>query len=373
MKYWYVFIVVCCFSCNTQKRNSKNSIDSNTTSSFHDRKPRNVIFMIGDGMGLSQITAGLYMNKGQLQLERCKHIGLIKIHSADNLNCDSASGASAFSIGKKTKDTYLGVDSNKVTHETILEEAERRNFATGMVVTSTIVHATPAAFVSHRAGRNDYEGIALDFLKVDCDLIIGGGKKYFERRESDSLNLISNLISNGYFVTDYFEQDYQSWVLPDVKKIVYFTADGDPLPKMNGRDYLPKASIDAIKFLDNKKTNGFFLMIEGSQIDWGGHANEGDYIQSEVLDFDAAIKNVLDFAELDKHTLVVITADHEAGGLAINPGSVLGKLKYGFTTKHHTASMVPVFAFGPGAEEFIGIYENTEIHQKMIKLLFQKK
>jgi alkaline phosphatase len=110
---------------------------------------------------------------------------------------------------------------------------------------------------------------------------------------------------------------------------------------------------------------GFFLMIEGAQIDWGGHANSSSYIISEMIDFDDTIGAVLDFAKEDGETLVIVTSDHETGGFAINPGSTMDKIKAGFTTEYHTGTLIPVFAYGPGASLFGGIYENTDIYHKM--------
>ncbi|MBK9107263.1 MAG: alkaline phosphatase [Saprospiraceae bacterium] len=329
--------------------------------------------MIGDGMGVAQITAGLYENNNRLEIERCTMTGLHKSHAADNLITDSAAGATAFSAGIKTNNGYLGLDPQGRKYESILRYAEMRGMSTGIIVTSTIVHATPAAFYAYNTNRNNYEEIASDILDSGFDFVIGGGKKYFERRTTDSINLIDDLRKKGYFVTDYFEQEYQSWIIPDSKKIFYFTADGDPLPVMSGRNYLPKASKDGVEFLQKLDNKGFFLMIEGSQIDWGGHANDSKYIISEMLDFDKAIKEIIDFAEKDQQTLVVITADHETGGYAINGGHLFGNLKTSFTTTHHTAELIPVFAYGPGAELFSGIYENTEIYHKLKKLLQEEK
>ncbi|MBK7231134.1 MAG: alkaline phosphatase [Saprospiraceae bacterium] len=341
-----------------------HGIDSNKVA-------KNIILLIGDGMGISQISAAMYMSNQKLHLERFKEIGIHKPQAIDNLIIDSASGATAFSIGRKTNNGYIGIDENHEKYETILEEASKKGYMTGMVVTSTIVHATPAAFAAHQTSRNSYEAIALDICNSSCNLLIGGGKKYFDRRTTDSLNLSQILISKGYVVTDYFENDLRQYQFPIVKKLCYFTADGDPLPINQGRDHLAKVSTQSIEFLNRiKPSNGFFLMIEGSQIDWGGHANETDYVVSEMLDFDKAIGAALDFAEKDKNTLVIVTGDHETGGLAINPGSRMGSLLTSYSSKDHSADLIPVFAYGPGAENFKGIYENTAIYYKMRKFLF---
>lgn len=151
--------------------------------------PKNVILIIGDGMGLSQITAAMYRNGNTLNLEQFPIVGLQKSYAANNLITDSAAGATAFSAGVKTYNGAIGLDADSTPVTTILEEADRMGFATGMVVTSTIVHATPASFIAHAKSRNYYEEIAADFLDTEIDLFIGGGKKYFDRRESDDRNL----------------------------------------------------------------------------------------------------------------------------------------------------------------------------------------
>jgi len=323
--------------------------------------------MVGDGMGLTQITAGMYANGNRIELEKFPIVGLHKSYSSDNLVTDSASGATAFACGIKTYNGAIGVNPDTVAVQTILEEAEEKNYATGLVATSTIVHATPASFIAHQKQRKMYEEIAADFLKTDIDFFLGGGKKYFDRREKDERNLYDELRAKGYVVSDYFQKDLKDVKIDNTKKFAYLTSDDDPLPVAQGRDYLPLASKKAVDFLDNQEDKPFFLMIEGSQIDWGGHANNSDYIITEMLDFNEAIANVLEFAKADGETLVIVTADHETGGYSINPGSTMDSLVTEFTTDYHTAVMIPVFAYGPGAELFSGIYENTAIYNKMRK------
>lgn len=328
-------------------------------------RPKNIILMVGDGMGLTQITAGLYSNDNQLNLERFPAVGLHKSYSSDNLVTDSAAGATAFSAGRKTYNGAIGVDPDGKALYTILEEAEDQGLATGLVSTSTIVHATPASFIAHEKQRSFYEAIAADFLDTEIDLFIGGGKKYFDRRE-DERDLLEELRQKGYHVSSYFEKKLESLTIDYSKNLAYLTADSDPLTYNQGRKYLKFASELACDFLDKRgASDGFFLMIEGAQIDWGGHANNTDYIITEMLDFDRTIGAVLDFAEADGNTLVIVTADHETGGFAINPGSTHDTIVGAFTSDYHTAALIPVFAYGPGAELFNGIYENTAIYYKM--------
>ncbi len=150
---------------------------------FKSKKPKNVVFLIGDGMGISQIFAGLTANHGHLFLENCKYIGFSKTQSADNYITDSAAGGTALSAGVKTYNGAIGVDANKKPVKTILEEAEEKGLATGLVSTSAITHATPASFIAHQPNRNMYEEIAADFLKTDIDVFIGGGYRSFHQKK----------------------------------------------------------------------------------------------------------------------------------------------------------------------------------------------
>ena len=152
--------------------NQESTSNANIVSeTVNTPKVKNIIFMIGDGMGIAQVTAGMFSNGNQLELERCTFIGIQKPYSSDDLITDSAAGATAFTIGKKTKNGYLGVDSAGVSHSTIIEDAIKKGFATGLIVTSTIVHATPAAFFAHQTGRDDYETIATEMVNSNINLL----------------------------------------------------------------------------------------------------------------------------------------------------------------------------------------------------------
>ncbi len=170
-------------------------------------------------------------------------------------------------------------------------------------------------------------------------------------------------------MTDFFQKDFANVSINPKKKFGYFTADDEPIPYMQGRDYFVQACKSATTYLSKQSDKGFFLMCEGSQIDWGGHANNSDYIISEMIEFDNAIGEVLKFAAKDGETLIIVTSDHETGGYAINPGSKMDSIVPAFTTDKHTAALIPVFAWGPGAELFRGIYDNTAIYYKMKKAL----
>jgi alkaline phosphatase len=329
------------------------------------KKPKNIIFLIGDGMGTAQIYAALTIKKDKLNIAKFRVIGFHKTYSAKDYITDSAAGATAFSTGHKTKNGYLAVDTNKKSLTTILEMAEEHGLATGLVACCAITHATPAAFIAHGADRNDYEDIAPWFLNTDIDVFIGGGRQYFDHRK-DQRNLTDSLKNRNYKLA-YNLDELNTITKGKVAGLLY---QNHPPSMLAGRgDMLGKASSKAISILSQNK-KGFFMMIEGSQIDWACHNNSSDTLIGEMLDFDDVVGIALDFAKKNGETLVVVTADHETGGFALTENTLTdGKPSGKFSTKNHTAVMVPVFAYGPGAEEFMGIMENTDIFFKFRKLL----
>jgi alkaline phosphatase len=327
-------------------------------------RPKNIILLIGDGMGLAHLYAGYTANKGTLNIFQMPFTGFSITYSQSSYITDSGAGATAIACGTKTFNGAIGVDANSKPVTSILERAEAKSLSTGLVSTSAITHATPASFIAHVSDRASYEDIALEFLKTDIDVVIGGGLDHFNKR-ADGRVLCDELKAKGYNMA--YNMD-DAMKLP-AKKMVALTA-----PLHNGKvdergNMLPMATEKAIDVLSKNK-RGFFLMVEGSQIDWGAHQNDVEYVISETLDFDQAVGKALDFASKDKNTLVIVTADHETGGLAIVGGNIAdGQVKASFNTTNHTAVMVPVFAYGPGAQLFTGVYQNTDIFTKMMELL----
>jgi alkaline phosphatase len=335
-------------------------------------KPRakNIILLIGDGMAAAQYSAGIYHSQRPMALEQFPVIGLHKTHCDDDLVTDSAAGATAFSCGIKTKKFALGMDGEMRPCKTILEEARERGMATGFVVTSSVVHATPAAFYAHQKMRYHQDNIAMDLMNADIDFIVGGGRTYFVDREIKGRSLIFDLERKGYQVSDFLLEDLDAMRVMTIRKFMYFTAHNEPLPASAGREYLPYASYLAAQFLMVRgRKNGFFLMVEGSQIDWAGHSRSAPEMVSEMLDFDKAIGEALRFARRRDDTLVLVTGDHESGGMAITQDPLSGEARLVFSVSDHTATMVPIFAYGPGAEYFSGIYDNTAIYHKMRQAL----
>jgi len=355
------------------KSNTSISYDLDDKGKEFQDYPTNIILLIGDGMGLTQISAAMYSNNNRLALAKFPVIGFHKSHAANELITDSAAGGTAIACGIKTNNGNIGTDENGLPTLSILEELDSMNFSTGMIVTSTIVHATPAAFAAHRARREMYEEIALDYLNANVDLLIGGGRQYFQNREMDDRDLINEFENKGYIVMDQLYTTMNKIKWPLDKNLLYFTADKQPLTVSGGIDYLSFAVRQGVQYLEQKSNKGFFLLVEGSQIDWMNHANDGRGVVMETLDFDRAIWEAIQYANKKGNTLVLVTADHESGGMSIEADSRMNKLKYGFTTNGHTAAMIPVFAYGPGSSLFRGIYENTSIYHKMRAVLGLKE
>ena len=329
------------------------------------KKPKNIILLIGDGMGLSEASASYFFKESAPNFDRFTTIGLIKTSAADALVCDSAASATAYATGVATYNGAIGVDMQKKPVPTIIEKIIPMDISTGIVTTSSVMHATPASFYAHAASRRSYQDIAAFLPTSNIDFIAGGGTEFLDKdKREDARDLYKELEDNGYEV----ETNSLPNKISEKKQAIFLAEDG--MDKMlEGRgDFLPNITKMALKKL-SKNNNGFFLMVEGAQIDWGGHDNDTDYLITELLDFDKTIGVALDFAAKNTETLVIVTADHETGGftLATDDGNY-NKIKPTFSTGGHSATMVPIFAKGPGEENFGGIYKNTALFQKMMDI-----
>ncbi len=351
-----LLLVVVNWSCSPK---IINDTSISPTPSNVERGPiKNIILLIGDGMGLAQVSTRFYFNgkKETSNFKRFQYIGLHENRPVGAKITDSAAGATAFSTGYKTYNGAIGVNADSTAITTIAEIASKKGKATGMIATSSITHATPASFYSHVKHRSLAEDIAVDLVDSDIDFFAGGGLQYFTTRQ-DGINLVDKLKQKGVVVNT---QSLSNSTLAPNKKYGFLLAD-DAMPRMQaGRgDFLPDATQLAMDYLSQDK-DGFFLMVEGSQIDWGGHGNDAEYIIQEMKDFDKTVGLALDFAKKQGNTLVIVTADHETGGFALSSAKVFGKddyrqIKPTFSTGGQSAALMPVFSAGPGAEKNIGV------------------
>jgi alkaline phosphatase len=350
------------------KRNYKNknfhSVYNPTHSHNRNAKPRNIILMIGDGTGLAQWFSGYTSNHAQLNVFGIKEIGLAQTASADSYITDSAAGATAMATGQKTKNRYVGVDSLGKRLVLVTDLLKNRNFKTAIISNGDITDATPASFYAHQPERSWSEPIALDFMETNNDVLIGGGIKAFQQRK-DNRDLLHELSGKGYTTSNRFTS------IDSVKNQKLVIIDDAAIKQhREGRGDFLTRSFNKTTSLFTKTSAPFFIMLEAAQVDWGGHSNDVAYVVTEVLDFDRVVGEAMKFVDSNKETLLIITADHETGGLSLlggNPrqGSVSGS----FSTNDHTPIPVPVFAYGPGSALFTGVYQNTEIFKKIMELV----
>ena len=327
------------------------------------RKIKNVIFMIGDGMSMEAVSVGWTLNGGHLNMDNFPVAGYSRTYCADKLITDSCAGGAALAGGAKTKYGYIGQDADGNPFYTLLHQAQDRGMKTGLVVTCRINDATPADFVCHSPDRHLEAEIAAQYVGSGVDFIVGGGRQFWDQRE-DGRNLINEMKDLGY---NFVEKREEMAPIHSGKLLGLF-APLDMDPVLDRGPVLEDATMKAIELLDNKK--GFFLMVEGSQIDDWAHRQKVGYMAEELFDFDKTIGKVLEWAEKDGHTLVVVTADHGTGGITLVDGSLQDRtVNVHFSTKGHHGIVVPVFAWGPHAEDFGGVMENAELSNRIRRLI----
>ena len=345
------------------------------------KKVKNVILMIGDGMSLMHIQAAWTCNRGHLWLENAQYTGLSKTPATNRLITDSGSGGTSLATGYKTCYHAVGVDEDGNKLKSLVDYAKEAGKAAGVAVTCRLWDATPCDFLSHNIDRDKEQELIAEMTNSPVDYVFGGGAKFFTNRK-DGRNIFKELEKKGYKVIT-SKADLKT-ILKDnesYKNCVSSTADNSnckvycvpfevdtPLPDERG-DLLARASIAGMNLLNQNK-NGFFMMIEGSQLDDYGHFNQLDMLMKETLDFDQTFGRVIKWAAQDGETLVVVTADHETGGMTVLDGDYKeGRVEVNFSTKNHSGTMVPVYAFGPGSENFSGFMDNTDICWKIKALM----
>lgn len=439
----------------TSSQTSSPGSDNEHSTAASSQEPKNVILLVGDGMGPTQVAAAAYFkghdNKpGSLAMATFDNVGFVRTYSHNRVVTDSAAAATAFSSAYKTDNGVLGLAPTDPVHQknetyvdvaSVLEIAEANQMSTGLVSTTRITHATPAAFASSVAHRDNENKIAKEMLlKHDVEVLLGGGKRHFlpntaGGKREDGLNLLKKAKALGYDVLlnkkdlKQTKNEQLLGLFADSHMAYAIDREATQQPSLKT---MTQTAIQSLK--DDK--DGFFLMVEGGRIDHAGHANWPATNIRETLAFDQAVKAALTFAKQNEDTIVIVTADHETGGMSIGADGVYGfkrnvlkqvahsagyiaqafnddmtnveqvlqkytgiqQLKdkerqwlrqsadkaaavakilseralIGWTTSGHTAVHVPVYAYGPHTEQLTGTINNTKIAAFMTKNIIQK-
>ena len=352
-------------------------------------KPKNIILLISDGMSLTQVSTYRLLKGGpneRIAVDKFPVSGIVLTHSENAIVTDSASSATAFSTGRKTNNGALGLDEDNKILENFTEIIDRYGYVSSLISTSEITHATPAAYASHVDLRWKTDEISLQMMDSNVMTILGGGRHFFlpedlGGKRSDGLNLLEQMESSRMVMTEKKELD--SFDHSNLGKVVGLFADEALRDKEKPENHVfEPSSSEMLNFAINRSEKfnengckGFFIMLEGSHVDWAGHANDLNYLKREMQDFDEAVELALDYATQNPDTLVIATADHETGGLLIESSSptdyTAPEVKFSFNTGigygSHTGVPVPVYAYGPGSENFTGTLDNTDIFYAMLE------
>lgn len=329
------------------------------------KKVKNIIFMIGDGMGLEQLSTAWIVNNRHLNItDNFPYVGLQWTYSASKLVTDSAAAGTALFTGSKTNNGMLAMSPDGQPLETLPEYAQSKGWKTGMSVVCRICDATPAAYAAHHANRDSLYSITSQMVDCGLDFISGGGLKWWENRP-DGRDLTAEVEAKGYT----FVKDLESLKAVEEGPVIALTAYTELPPALDRGTEHQEAVLKALELLDDNK-KGFFLMVEGSCIDDWCHANKVGFAVEEILDFDRTVGAVLEWAAQDGETLVIVTADHSTGAMTLLGGNVEGQsVAVNYANTGHNGVALPVYAWGPGADKFVGIYENTELSQKIKEII----
>jgi alkaline phosphatase len=355
------------------------------------KKAKNIIFLIGDGMSISQVSAYRLIQGGpnsRIAVDRFPYSGIVLTHAENAIVTDSASSATAYSTGHKTNNGALGMDSENNVLENLTETLDQYGFVSSLLATSEITHATPAAFAAHVDLRWKTDDISAQMIESKVATFLGGGRHFFlpeemDGKRKDARNLLEEVNASHTLLTT--KDEMNDFNDNKLGKVFGLFADEhlrsiDSPDNHSSEPSLSEMLQFAVKrsgqFINNG-CKGFFIMGEGSQVDWAGHSNNLEYLKREMQDLDSAVEWAFNYAKQNTDTLVVVTADHETGGLLIEPANPAdyngNEVKFSFNTAvgrgTHTGVPVPVYAYGPGAENFTGTLDNTDVYRALIEAL----
>ncbi len=337
------------------------------------QRPKNIILLIGDGMGVGQVTLARLAAQADgktLIMDTMKTAALVQTRSADSVMPDSAAAGTALATGWKTNNDMVSMLPDSTSVASILEVAQDLKKSTGLVTDTDVVDATPAVFAAHVRSREELPAIAGQILQHKVDVLLGGGRAFFipqsrtGSRRKDESDLLARAAQGGYAVIGTrgeLAQGRSGRVLGLFNMGALTAGVSEPT--------LAELAQKAIQLLSGNR-RGFFLMVEGDHIDEKAHAHDATGVIQQLREFDAAVGVALAFARSRKDTLVVVTADHETGGLVVLPSAPGSPEAWSvaWSTNDHSGNNVPLLADGPGASEFGGVMDNTEIPKAMAKL-----
>ena len=322
-----------------------------------DNEVRNVIIMIGDGMGLEQVSCAWVVNHGKLNLDKFPYVGISRTYATDELITDSGAGGTALAAGVKTAESHVGTASDSTDVPSVLVKAKELGKKTGVAVTCHFADATPCDFCCHNEYRYNQDDLIADYVTCGVDYLAGGGLDWFTVNRKDGRDITREMAAAGYTVA-LTEDELMQAELP---VIGILAPDNLPVAMERGDLYrhMVARGLDILSRESGDK--GFVMMLEGSCIDDWLHGNDIEKAMEELLDFDRTIGDVLTWAAADGHTLVVVTADHNTGALTLQDGNLEeGRIGVAFGNESHNGIAVPFYAWGPGSDAFTGIRENGE-------------
>jgi len=359
-------------SCNNQQQEEEVTLSYYTTPRTYDivkvtpppadNEVRNIIFMIGDGMGLEQVSCAWVLNKGKLNLDNFPVMGLSRTWCTDKLITDSGAGGTALAVGEKTAYGHVGTAPDSTDRYSVLAKAHAAGKKTGVVVTCHFADATPCDFCCHNEYRYNQEDLIADYIDSGIDYLAGGGLDWFTTKRTDGRDITKEMAAAGYSVA----LDEKALMEAKLPAIGILAPDNLPVAQERG-DLFRRAVAHGLDILSRESGDkGFCMMLEGSCIDDWLHGNDIGKAMEELLDFDRTVGDVLAWAEKDGHTLVVVTADHATGSLTLQDGDLReGSIGVHFGSEGHNGIAVPYYVYGPGADAFGGIMENEELGQRV--------
>ena len=318
---------------------------------------KNVIIMIGDGMGLEQVSCAWVLNHGKLNLDNFPYTGISRTYCTNELITDSGAGGTALAIGQKTAYSCVGVAADSTDVPSVLVKAQELGKKTGVAVTCHFADATPCDFCCHNEFRYNQEDLIADYVECGVDYLSGGGLDWFTVNRTDGRDITKEMAAAGYTVA-LTEDELMAAELP---VIGILAPDNLPVAMERGDLYRHTVARGLDLLSRESGDKGFVMMLEGSCIDDWLHGNDIEKAMEELLDFDRTIGDVLEWAAKDGNTLVVVTADHNTGALTLQDGNLEeGLIGVAFGNESHNGITVPVYAWGPGSDKFSGIKENSE-------------